>query len=308
MESKLKQIIQQLAESRTREEAMHERLRKLESGPHRAPSGSNSNATNEKDPQGSSSAGRRPDPTTDKPRSPNPQGKRSTKEEKGKQPIPSTYSRADDPFVLHEDEKEEFGNQPFLQRDGGLSLLEPSLSTNYKDLARHVHGVCLDPDCVWRKVSGFKRDYAKEVSVFKKTFLCLETLLKTLSAYEELEASGASVSLEDVIYDLHTSTLSAIFTILNHRKFLYSLSTTSEDVAKIFSTIRGYGGELSRDEQESLLFAAKMVREQRKSHSDAQRGTTQRGKSRPNDRERGRGNFSRFSAKRQDSSDGTSKE
>jgi hypothetical protein len=112
---------------------------------------------------------------------------------------------------------------------------------------------------MWRKASGFKGDYAKEVAALKKTFLCLKTSLKTLSAYKELEKSEFSVSLEDVIYDLHTSTLSAMFTILNCRKFLYSLSTMSEDMAKIFSTIRGYGGELLRDEQESLLFALKMA-------------------------------------------------
>jgi hypothetical protein len=97
------------------------------------------------------------------------------------------------------------------------------------------------------------------VAVLKKTFLCLKTSLKTLSAYKEFEESEFSVFFEDVIYDLHTSTLSAMFTILNCRKFLYFLSTISEDVAKIFSTIRGYGGELLRNKQESLLFVLKMA-------------------------------------------------
>jgi hypothetical protein len=207
-------------------------------------------------------------PTTpkDNQKSSNPSEERGNKKEKGKAPsnsVSSFYSRQDDLFTLEDDKDEKFRNQAFLQREGGLSPLDPVLPADYEDLSRRVHGVRLDPDCVWKKVNGFKREYAKEVTALKKTFVCLETSssLKILSAYEELKENRGVVSLEDVIYDLCTSTLATMYTILNRRKFLYSLSNTSKDVVKIFSFVRGNRGDLNRQEQEDLLFTAKMARE-----------------------------------------------
>jgi hypothetical protein len=154
------------------------------------------------------------------------------------------------------------------------------LPADYEDLAKRVHGVRLDPDCVWKKANGVKGEYAKEVAALKKTFVCLETSLKTLTVYEELKENGGVVSLEDNIYDLYTSTLTSMYTILSRRKFLYSISNTLEDVAKIFLSVRGSGGELTRQEQEDLLFAAKMAREQRKIKPDNSQCPFNQGKSR----------------------------
>jgi hypothetical protein len=60
-------------------------------GPPHTPVDSNSNAAKEEEPRASSSAGGPPDPTRDNPKSPNPSGRRSKREEKGKQPVPSAY-------------------------------------------------------------------------------------------------------------------------------------------------------------------------------------------------------------------------
>ena len=86
-------------------------------------------------------------------------------------------------------------------------------------------------------MSRFKCKYAKEVSMLKKTFLYLKVCLKILSTYEKLEVSKETVFFVDIVYNLYTSILTAIYSILCKRKFFYMLSTTSKDVVKIFNTI-----------------------------------------------------------------------
>jgi hypothetical protein len=76
---------------------------------------SNSNTVKEEELRASSSARGPPDPTRDNPKSPNPSGRRSKREEKGKQLVPSAYLKIDNPFDLNEDEEEEFGDQLFPQ-------------------------------------------------------------------------------------------------------------------------------------------------------------------------------------------------
>lgn len=280
MESKLEDILRMLAEGQVWRDAMQERLGKLESGP--PPAGSSSGPINQGPAGVKQEHSQVPSDTAeDNPKSPNPPDRERGTKDKGKKAatVPPSYSRQDDPFAPEEDENEEPGDQLFPQRDGGLTPYDPVLPADYEDLAKRVHGVRLDPDCVWRKANGFKGEHAKEVAALKKVFLCLEVSLKALSAYETLEEEGSEVSLESIVYDLRTSTLAAMYSILNRRKFLYSLSTTSEDVAKIFNSVRGNGGELSREEQEDLLFAAKMAREQKKSRFDAPRpGSNSRGR------------------------------
>jgi hypothetical protein len=273
IESKLEAILAKLTEGCAWRKAMQKKWEKLESGSLPAPRSSGTKSKSRAQEESTQDV-----PVTHK----DNQKPTNPSREHGKQKgVPSSYSKPTSPFQDKDDEDEELGNETFPQKEGGLSPLDPVLPTDYEELSRKVQGIKLDPDCMWKKVNGFKGEYTKEVSALKKTFVCLEVCLKTLSVYEKLAQSGTASSIKDLIYDTRTSTLTAMYTILNHRKFLYSLSTTSEDVARIFNSVWGYGGELSRDEQEDLLFTSKMAREQCKSKFDSPRAQS--------NRERGRG-------------------
>jgi hypothetical protein len=186
MESKLDQILTELTKGHKWREAMEEKLGKLSSGLTLPTSPSFKGE--EDSANGAQSSQDHPATTKDNLKSTNPSGESGNSNSDGKDKksllqIPPSYSQQESPFDPDEDEDEELGNQAFPQCAGGLSPQDPALATDYEELARCVHGVRLDPDCVWRKASGFKGEYAKEVAALKKTFLCLEVSLKTLSAY-----------------------------------------------------------------------------------------------------------------------------
>jgi hypothetical protein len=149
MEQQLESIVSQLSKCLSEQEALLGRLESLERESAQAPVLS-SNLNNERVVQ-IKSENEHSATTQNNPKSSNLIEGRG-KEEKGKQRAsftPSSYSKQNDPFVPESNEDEEPGSEPFPQREGGLSLYNSVLAANYEDLARHVHGIWLDPDCIW---------------------------------------------------------------------------------------------------------------------------------------------------------------
>lgn len=185
------------------------------------------------------------------------QGSSSFSKTPAKAPV-QTPPHISNPFEDGGDDEEYEDSQPsfFPQGEGTLSPFDDNLPSLFEDLVRKVHHLRLDRDCIWKKAMGFKGESRKEIAALKKVFSCLEIMLKALDKHDV-----AGHGTDELFIDCRTATLAAMYAILSRRKYLFVHSNTNEEVAKTFESVRGHSSELSREEQEDLLFAAKLGKE-----------------------------------------------